>query len=43
MRRGEFEQGYRDGFNGMGYRPTSLLYIEGYESGELASIRNKRR
>ena len=42
-RRSEFDRGYKAGYEGSGYSPTSLPYIEGYESGELAAMRAGKR
>lgn len=42
-RRAEFDRGYKAGYAGEGYSPTSLPYIEGYESGELAAMRAGKR
>lgn len=36
-RRGEFDRGYKAGYEGAAYSPTSLPYIEGYESGERSA------
>jgi hypothetical protein len=37
--RAEFERGLDAGYEGSGYRPTSLVYADGYESGQLAAQR----
>lgn len=42
-RRNEFDRGYKAGYQGSAYSPTSLSYIEGYESGELAAMRAGKR
>ena len=42
-RRNEFDRGYKAGYEGSAYSPTSLSYIEGYESGELAAMRAGKR
>lgn len=38
-RAAEFNAGYDAGYNGMGYRPSSFSWAEGYESGVLAAYR----
>jgi hypothetical protein len=35
----EFERGFRDGYDDLVYRPTSLSYVRGYENGKLSAIR----
>ena len=35
----EFDKGYQDGLTGSGYRPSSLRYVQGYDSGKLAAFR----
>ena len=35
----EFDRGYNDGLNQRPYRPSSIRYAEGYDSGDLAAIR----
>lgn len=39
----DFQKGYAAGFEGRGYAPTSLNYVEGYESGDLAAKRLGKR
>lgn len=35
----EFDRGYQDGLTGRGYRPSSVAYANGFQSGELAATR----
>lgn len=39
----EFDRGYEAGYELRAYSPTSMPYIEGYESGELAALRAGKR
>ena len=35
----EFDIGYHAGLHGLGYRPSSVAWADGYESGDLTALR----